>query len=86
MLPIMSAPPTTRFRLYLSPTTPPTSISATIGTNRAAITKLRSLPSAPGMLKTPYAKAIGERPLPKLEIKRAPIRETKPLCARSSFN
>ena len=85
-LPMMSAPPTTRLRLYRSPTTPPMSISATIGKKRAAITKLRSLPSAPGILKTPYANATGDRPLPKLEINRALTSEIKPLCDRSSFN
>ena len=82
----MSAPPTTRFRLYLSPTTPPRSISATIGTKRAAITMLRSVPSAPGILRTPYAKAIGESPFPRFEINREKTSDTKPLCARSSFN
>ena len=51
--PIMSTVPTIRFRLKRSPITPPNNINAISGTKRAAITKLKSLPSAPGILSTP---------------------------------
>jgi hypothetical protein len=78
-LPSISVPPTIRFRLNLSPITPPKSINAIMGNRRANITMLKSFPVAPLRLSTPYASAISDNPLPKLEIKRAEIRETKPL-------
>ena len=51
--PIMSTVPTMRLRLKRSPITPPNNMNAINGTKRAAITKLKSLPSAPGILSTP---------------------------------
>ena len=40
------------------------------GTKRAAMTIERSFPVAPGRLRTPYARAIGEMPFPTFEINR----------------
>ena len=80
ILPRISAPPTMRFRLKRSPITPPNNISATIGKIRADITMLKSLPVAPSRLSTPYARAMGERPLPTFEMNLADNSCTKPRC------
>ena len=77
-LPIMSAPPTMRFLLKRSPITPPKSIKAIIGNMRAAITKLKSFPVAPGKARTPKARATGEMPFPTFEIEREVARAVKP--------
>ena len=86
LLPIMSAPPTMRFRLKRSPITPPNNIKAIIGNMRAAITMLRSFPVAPGSASTPKASATGEIPLPTLEIKREVARAVNPEWAWSSLS
>ena len=63
--------------------TPPKGMRSTIGIACAARTKPRSLPSAPGIARTPNASAVGPMPLPRFDTTRASSRRRKrPLAQR----